>query len=161
MSQSDYIQRKRIFNELTEINQSTQTNIPNYTLYKQYSLENTITNTSKRYNQLLPPGVVSIFNMQITNPVTCPSFVLCNTQTRLTHTNSSPVSFNPYVSARLPYVNSYTATTTYTPNQLKYVKQLPKTKCSADCHNNPRKNNENTWYTAVRMNQLLCDCSMN
>ena len=71
MSQSDYIQRKKL---ATNLKTSNQTKFPNsinsedYTLFKQYTIENTVKNTSKLYNQLLQTNTNKIFNMEITNP---------------------------------------------------------------------------------------------
>lgn len=165
MSQSDYIQRKKISKELTISNQSKFPHVldsENYTLYKQYSLENSIVNTSKRFNQITPSGAKMVFNMEINRTSTCPNFVLCNTQNRINHTNIHPVAFNPHLTTNLPYVNSYT--TSYTPHQLKHVKHVPIRTCSAPCYNKKSKTNENTWstpYSNSRLNKLLCDCSMN
>jgi len=165
MSQSDYIKRKKSTTVLAPRNQAKFPAVlgsDEYTLYKQYSLENTIMNTSPRFNQLVPTGAKVIFNMEVNRTVTCPSFVLCNTQQRVYHVNNHPVAFNPYVSGDLPYVCSYTST--YTPNQLKHIKHRPNRTCSNCCYDRASKKNTNTWCTACsnsRLNHLQCDCSMN
>jgi hypothetical protein len=150
MSQSDYIQRKKISKELTTTNQSKFPHVldsENYTLYKQYSLENSIVNTSKQFNQIVPSGAKMVFGMEINRTDTCPNFLLCNTQNRVNHTNIHPIAFNTNVSTNLPY-----------------VKHFPIRTCSTICHHKQKKTNENTWSTAYsnsRLNKLLCDCSMN
>jgi hypothetical protein len=166
MSQSDYIQRKRIGKELNIGNQSKFPHVldsMDYIHYKQYSLENTILNTSKRYNQIVPTGKKVIFNMEVANTTTCPSFNLCtNTQNRIGHTNVKSIAFNPSVSGHLPYINSYT--TVYTPNQLKYVKHRTMKKCGGCCNDKTQKLNLNSWVTPcsiARKKHLICDCNMN
>ena len=160
MSQSDYIQRKKLGKELNNNNQKKFPYVLNstaYTNYKQYYLENTLTNTSKVYNQLLISGNKSIFNMEIANTATCPSFNLCPTTQRINHTLVYTIAFNPYVSGRLPYITS--PGNVYTPNQLHYIKHR-KTYCKT-CDSvgkgNCKKPNENTWYKR----RFTCDCSMN
>ena len=166
MSQSDYIQRKKMSKELNIGNQAKFPHIltaDDYTHYKQYSLENTITNSSKRYNQQTPIGKKVIFNMEVSNTTTCPSFNLCtNTQNRKSHVNIKPISFNPSVSGHLPYINSYTSV--YTSNQLKYVKHRRMEKCGGCCLDKQSKINSNSWVTPcsiARKKHLICDCSMN
>jgi hypothetical protein len=169
MSQSDYIQRKKLGNELGRGNQSKLQHVLNamdYIQYKQYSLENTIVNSSKRYNQLIPTGSKDIFNMEVANSSVCPSFNMCPTTSRVNHSLVDSIAFNPYVSGKLPYINSYT--TVYTPNQLHYVKHTTMHKCGGCCYDASNsvanKPNENTWVSAcsnARKRRLICDCSMN
>ena len=170
MAQSDYIQRKKIQRGLASFNQKKEKRIldsENYTLYKQYSLENTIPNNSHRYNQLIPNGTKIIMGMETSRTATCPSFVLCkNTDTRPSHTLTHPIAFNPHVSSHLPYVNSYTVS--YVPNQLKYIKHRPIRKCDACCYdssyNKTHTNNHNTWFSVCsnhKLRKIQCDCSMN
>lgn len=89
MSQSDYIQYKKVANEL-RINGTTDTLYPvdpiftskDYTDFKSYALETTVSNTKINYNQLIPSGKKIIFNME-KNTTNCPTFPLCrNTNTR-------------------------------------------------------------------------------
>ena len=84
MSQSDYLHHKKISLELKSQNKlSPVLSGMNYTLYKQYSLEKNIKNTSKLYNQLVPTGTQVIFDIISTNSDNCPEFILCkNTNTR-------------------------------------------------------------------------------
>ena len=164
MSQSDYLQRKKIGIELTTSNQSKFPNIiqsQDYTLYKQYTLENTIPNTSKLYNQLLQDGRVNIFNMEVL-PTECPSYTICiNTETRPYRKNTNPAAMNPYASTgRLPYITGPNNTTI---GQLKYIKQPALRKCPPcyydSSYNKIHTNNKNTDFTACsnnRYNQTMC-----
>ena len=86
MSQSDYIQYKKLSQEIKQLSKYDPVlSQQDYTLFKQYTLESTITNTKPIKNQLVLSGKQPIFNMErkISN---CPinSFVLCrNTNTRI------------------------------------------------------------------------------
>jgi hypothetical protein len=89
MSQSDYIQYKKVANEL-RINETADSVYPvdpvfnsrDYTDFKSYALETTVSNTKLNYNQLIPTGKKIIFNME-KNTSNCPTFPLCtNTNTR-------------------------------------------------------------------------------
>jgi len=84
MSQSDYIKQKRTAANLKEQSKHTPIyNSTDYTEYKEYSLEKTITSTKPTYNQLRVPGSKTIFDME-KKVSDCPSFVLCSgTQARL------------------------------------------------------------------------------
>lgn len=84
-----------------------------YTLFKQYSLENTIVNESNTYNQMIRPNTSNIFGMEVVRPDQCPQFKTCrNTQDRVNRsgTTTTPIAFNPHISVHRPYVNSYTDT---------------------------------------------------
>jgi hypothetical protein len=167
MSQSDYLQRKRIATELQQKNQRKFKNTidsENYTLYKQYTLENNVVNTSPRFNQTTPPGATIVYNMEVYAPATCPSFVICeNTQRRPYHQNIDPISFNPAVSMRLPYVSSYTGIVAdYQPKQLKYMKETPAPlrKCHGCCYDSSL-NKVNTWTAPCgnrRLKSMTCGC---
>jgi hypothetical protein len=62
MSQSDYLNFKRVSNEL-KINKFTPVfNTKDYIDFKEYSIQNNITNTKLTYNQLCPSGYTKIFN---------------------------------------------------------------------------------------------------
>ena len=83
MSQSDYIQYKKVANEL-RINGTSDSRYPvdpvfsakDYTDFKGYSLETTISNSKINYNQLIPSGKKIIYNME-KNTANCPTFTLC------------------------------------------------------------------------------------
>jgi len=96
MSQSDYIKYKRVATEL----KNTKEVLPvfesqDYTEYKEFSLENNITNTKTLYNQLIPPGKKIIFDMEKTTN-SCPTFIICqNTNQRPNRVPMSKVYFTP------------------------------------------------------------------
>lgn len=77
MSQSDYIKLKRTAANLKEqakhdaVYKSTD-----YTEFKEYSLEKTITSTKPTYNQLRLPGTKTIFDME-KKVSGCPNFIVC------------------------------------------------------------------------------------
>jgi hypothetical protein len=125
MSQSDYLQRKKMGTLLVPGNQSKMQKTldsTDYTLFKQYSLENTIVNTSNTYNQMTRPNTSTIFGMEVSMSDQCPAFETCrNTQDRANRSITDPVAFNPHISVRRPYVNSYTDT--YSTNQFVVPKR--------------------------------------
>ena len=64
MSQSDYLNFKRVSNEL-KINKYTPVfNTKDYIELKEYSIQNNIINTKLTYNQLCQTGYQKIFNME-------------------------------------------------------------------------------------------------
>jgi hypothetical protein len=84
MSQSDYIQHKRVAVEL-----KTQSKLPStiesgkYTNYKEFELENTIASTKLRYDKLLQANSVNVFGVPVINAQNCTTFTLCSgTNTR-------------------------------------------------------------------------------
>lgn len=89
MSQSDYIKYKRIQRELKEFNEFPA-KIPNvlnarqYTLFKEYALENTIVNHHDTYDKFIDENVPIVFGM--VKPCAKPDqpdFILCaGTQSR-------------------------------------------------------------------------------
>lgn len=82
MSQSDQIQYKKTSSILKNQTFSPVFSSNQYTNFKTYALENTITNTKLSYHQLKPSNKQIVFDMekQTTN---CPTFVLCrNTNAR-------------------------------------------------------------------------------
>ena len=80
MSQSDYIRYKRVANELR--NQSA--NLPpviesgKYINYKAFTLENTILSNKLTYTKILPSSSINVFGMQMKEPSSCPTFILCS-----------------------------------------------------------------------------------
>ena len=96
MSQSDYIKYKRVATELKNTKQVPAVlESQDYIGYKEYSMENKITNTKTLYNQLIPPGKKIIFDMEkkVTN---CPAFIICNnTNKRPNRVAMSKVYFTP------------------------------------------------------------------
>ena len=95
MSQSDYLNFKRVSNEL-KINKFTPVfNTKDYIDFKEYSIQNNITNTKLTYNQLCPSGYTKIFNME-KKTTSCPNFTICkSTNTRTNRVPMSQVYFTP------------------------------------------------------------------
>jgi len=104
MSQSDYLNFKRVSNEL-KINKFTPVfNTKDYIDFKEYSIHNNITNTKLTYNQLCPSGYTKIFNMEkkVTN---CPAFIVCRrTNIRPNRVPLASVYFTPDCKANPIYV---------------------------------------------------------
>jgi len=95
MSVSDYIKYKRIGTQLRDVLPNAKKQAPPvfedqmYIDFKQYTIENTITDTKLIQNSLIPTGSNLIFNT-LKNVSNCPSFPLCkNTDKR---TNRAPTS---------------------------------------------------------------------
>lgn len=153
MSQSDYVQRKKIAIELNAGNQTKFSNILNaesYTLYKQYSLENRIQNTSNRYNQLAPNRVV--------NDSSCSDFMVCkNTHLRPYRTLSNPINFTPSVSN----INTL-FDTSFNKLRDKFAPIRTCHKCCYDSsYNRTHTNNANTLFSSFnnrRLKNLFCKC---
>jgi hypothetical protein len=90
MSQSDYIQYKKLSTQLRLYEESPVLAQGNYVLYKETSLENTIQPTKPIYNRLLPPTRSLIMGMEFSSRSNCPQFPVC-TNTHL-RTNRVPMS---------------------------------------------------------------------
>jgi hypothetical protein len=91
MSQSDYIERKKVSTKLSGISKTPIDNgdFPNvlnaqeYTLFSQYQITNTVLNSKLTPNELVAPNRKIVFNMEVLASNNCPSFTLCrNTNTR-------------------------------------------------------------------------------
>ena len=123
MSQSDYIKYKRVATQLKIDKLSPVLSNVEYTDFKQYSIENTITNTDTLFNELLPPNTNIIFNMQ-KNISNCPTFLVCiNTNSR---------------GHRVPMGNSY-----FTPRPVPtYVKHPTYEKTGCKCIINSKHTND-------------------
>lgn len=70
MSQSDYINLKKTKTLLYNLKTSKILSSQKYTLFKQYAVETSVTNTLPQLNQLIPPTNKIIFDMNVN--VTCP-----------------------------------------------------------------------------------------
>jgi len=88
MSQSDYITYKKMKLLNNEINK-TPSHFPNilptnqYNDFKDFYLENTITNTKTIYHQVTPPNKHIIFNMEVQDISNCTFYGFCiNTNQR-------------------------------------------------------------------------------
>ena len=173
MSQSDYLQRKKLGTLLVPGNQSKMQKTlgsTDYTLFKQYSLENTIVNTSNTYNQMTRPHTSTIFGMEVSMSDQCPTFETCrNTQDRANRSTTDPVAFNPHISVRRPYVNSYTDT--YSNTQFLIPKRtvnlhhvtnvcqmsaVDKAKSVVDQKNKSQHNTNFTGNRRARLTQHMC-----
>jgi len=77
MSQSDYIKQKRTAVNLKEqAKHAPVYSSTDYTDFKEYSLEKTITNLKPTYNQLRVPGSKTIFDIE-KKVSGCPDFAVC------------------------------------------------------------------------------------
>ena len=88
MSQSDYLKYKRVSRELKTNKLSPVFNDQDYVSYKEYALENTVSNSKLTYNRLIPPNTIRIMDME-KKPTNCPTFKIC-TQTH-ERTNRVPL----------------------------------------------------------------------
>lgn len=84
MSQSDYIKYKRVAQELkVQSKLSPILDAGKYMEYKEFSLENSITSDSARYDKLIPIGIPVVFGMERSCASACPEFLVCrNTDSR-------------------------------------------------------------------------------
>ena len=96
MSQSDYIRFKKTATKLALDNsESPVFNVGDYIDFKQFSLENSITNTSPTYNYIVPSNRRVIFKMDKVVS-SCPTFATCkNTNTRPNRIRMSASYFTP------------------------------------------------------------------
>jgi hypothetical protein len=150
MSQSDYIKHLKtstVLKNQKELNPVLES--ANYTLYKEYTIANTVKNTLPLYEQLPLEGITNIFNMPLKNVANCPVFIECiNTNTRENRKPLSSVYFTPH-----PVI--------------KIDKTIDKYQCSACCYdtsinglNNKKSNFFNTnftKYSSYRLRKILCE----
>jgi hypothetical protein len=95
MSQSDYLKYKRVATQLRIDKLSPVLSNQQYTDFKQFSIENTIMNTTTLLNELAPPNTNIIFGMQH-NGSSCPTFPICiDTQTRTYRIPMGNIYFTP------------------------------------------------------------------
>ena len=79
MSQGDYIRYKRVAQEL-----KVQSKLPSvfdsgkYTNYKEFSIENTVVNSTTEYDRVIPVNTRIVFGMERPKATACPTFELCN-----------------------------------------------------------------------------------
>ena len=121
-----------------------------YTIYKGYTIVNTVKNTKQMYNNLPLSGITDIFGMPLQNINNCPDFNLCeNTDKR---TNKVPL-LDVYISQR---------------PVLHYVKHPTNNLCSPSCYdtsiNGKNKgkcnffNTNFTTYNNYRLRKMKCNC---
>jgi hypothetical protein len=85
MSQSDYLKYKK-----SAVVLRNSGDLPavfdeqDYISYKRFSIGNSIVDTNKRYDQLVPTGTKILFGIERAKTTTCPTaFSLCNTNQRV------------------------------------------------------------------------------
>jgi len=119
MSQGDYIQRKRIANQVASKNRNPLNRQDNpsvfssqiFTQINQYDLVNIVVNSCPTYNQLIPNTDLRFMEMNLRQPsISCDTYRNCG----VTNTNALPNTvltktfFN--FSKNLPYVNNHIPT---------------------------------------------------
>ena len=118
MSQSDYLQHKKISTELKQFAKYPSVLDANdYTLFKQYSIEHTVTNGKIQSNQLYLPGTVNLFGTDY-KVSSCPtSFIPCKlTNTRI---NRKPMMNIQSTPVPQPLFTKWNIQTTRTVNPKK------------------------------------------
>jgi hypothetical protein len=119
MSQSDYIQRKRIASQVASKNRTPINTGDNpailssqlLTQLKQYDLENTIVNIRPRFNQLTPSTDLRVMEMNLRQPITaCKTYRTCNGDAFNTSTLPNRVTVQTFYDfgANRPYVDPHT-----------------------------------------------------
>ena len=122
MSQSDLLKHKRIGTILAMNKLDAIFTNQDYIDFKQYTVENTIENTTTLSNQLVPSGYNIIFGIE-KKISSCPSFIVC------IGTDQRP--------NRVPMGEYY-----FTPRPVpKYVKQRTNAKTACSCLPNSVNNN--------------------
>jgi hypothetical protein len=84
MSQSDYIKYKKTSYQLVEQNKLDPVlGSQYYTAFKEFSIENSISNSKIIHSQLQHPNSKIIFDIETFRTGNCPNFIVCNnTNTR-------------------------------------------------------------------------------
>jgi hypothetical protein len=78
MSQSDYIKRLKLATELRRQNELKPVlDSKDYTLFKEYTIVNTVKNNVQLYNELSFPEITTIFDMPLQNTNNCQTFDIC------------------------------------------------------------------------------------
>jgi hypothetical protein len=119
MSQSDYIQRKRIASQVASKNRNPINRSDNpsvlgsqlLTELKQYDLENTIINRKPRFNELIPSSDLIVREMNLRQPSTqCKTYRTCNEDAYKTNTLPNTVLIKTFFdfTTNRPYVDPST-----------------------------------------------------
>jgi hypothetical protein len=119
MSQSDYIQRKRIASQVASKNRNPINREDNpsvlgsqlLTQLKQYDLENTIINRKPRFNELVPSSDLIVREMNLLQPLAqCKTYRTCNGDTYNTNTLPNKVLITTFFdfTTNRPYVDPLT-----------------------------------------------------
>jgi hypothetical protein len=143
MSQSDYIKYKKTAVELKR--QSAFSPVlasADYTLYKQFQVENTVVNTAARYNTVNAFGVRSVFDIERADASGCSTFLLCRgTDERPNRVPLSTVYYTPHCPAT-------------------FVKERGTNRCAVPCYNKRGKsgtlNINRGAFANRRLNEILC-----
>lgn len=148
MSQSDYIKYKRVSNVLNNDNNLTQNKFPpvlssqNYTEFSQFTLLNNIINTTPKLNELITPGVMSIFEIN-KRTINCPTgnFITCK------YTNERP-NRNTNLPGHI--------------QDLSHVYVTPQPKTIKDTKN---ASNQKSWCSckidnSIKINKKICKCKL-
>lgn len=137
MSQSDYLKYKK-----SAIILKNSGDLPavfdeqDYISYKRFSIGNSIVDTNKRYDQLVPTGSKILFGMERAKTTTCPTtFLLCNTNQRVNRVLNKNI------------VNSGAKTFPFVKPIGLYVKQPAYKKTACSCIQN-----------SALTNGKICDC---
>ena len=118
MSQSDYIQRKKISYQVASKNRTPIDKGDNppilssqlLTLLKQYDLENTIVNTRPRFNQLVPSTTLRVREMNLQQPINiCKTYRTCNGDAYNSNSLPTTVAVKTFYDVGLgkPFVNPH------------------------------------------------------
>ena len=119
MSQSDYIHRKRIENQVATKNRIPINRVDNppilssqlRTDLRQYYAVNTISNTRLRYNKSNTPNTLIVMDMNLQIPSdTCKTYITCNNDTYNTSTLPNAVTVKTFYDfdRNVPFVNPHT-----------------------------------------------------
>ena len=137
MSQSDYLKYKK-----SAVVLKNSGDLPavfdeqDYISYKRFSIGNSIVDTNKRYDQLVPTGTKILFDIERSKTTTCPTtFLLCNTNTRVNRVLNKNI------------VNSGSKTFPFVKPIGLYVKQPTYKKTACNCIQN-----------SVLTDGKICDC---
>ncbi len=78
MSQSDYIKRKRVAEELKEQTKLTPViESGQYIKFKEFSLQNSILHNKLQYQKITPLNGINVFGIQLETSQNCPTFEIC------------------------------------------------------------------------------------
>jgi len=119
MSQSDYIQRKRVASQVASKNRTPINTGDNpailssqlLTQLKQYDLENTIVNIRPRFNQLTPSSDLRVMEMNLRQPsAACKTYRTCNGDNYNTNTLPNTVQVKTFYDfgTNKPFVDPHT-----------------------------------------------------
>ena len=138
MSQCDYLKYKRVSTILKlDSTKPPVLESQNYVNYKQFTLENTIPNTSILYNRITPTMNRLVFNMDkpIMDPenINCPKFIVCaGTHARPNRVLNNRIIINNGITDDIPYTIEIPYTTPL-PKTIKQKKLVINTETKCKC----------------------------